>query len=177
MASPLPQVRKILFTTDLSQPTRHAFNYAVGIASQYGARLTILFVIEEAPQVKHEDLRDFLGKERWAEVRQSHEREIRQALIGKKRESAMIRQGLGEMLSAAQENLGKNRLPQEEILVAQGDVVECILEAVRDNQIDLVVMGYHARGRIEEAVLGSVSRSVLRKVDVPVLLVKLPAGE
>jgi nucleotide-binding universal stress UspA family protein len=37
-------------------------------------------------------------------------------------------------------------------------------------------MGYHARGRLEAAVSGSVSRSVLRKVHVPVLLVKLPEG-
>jgi len=26
----IPQIKKILFTTDLSQQTRHAFNYAVG---------------------------------------------------------------------------------------------------------------------------------------------------
>jgi nucleotide-binding universal stress UspA family protein len=35
-------------------------------------------------------------------------------------------------------------------------------------------MGYHAKGRLEAAVAGSVSRSVLRKTEVPVLLVKLP---
>jgi nucleotide-binding universal stress UspA family protein len=35
-------------------------------------------------------------------------------------------------------------------------------------------MGYHAKGRLEAALAGSVSRSVLRQVDVPVLLVKLP---
>jgi hypothetical protein len=33
-----------------------------------------------------------------------------------------------------------------------------------------------ARGRLEEAIAGSVSRSVLRRVNVPVLLVKLPDG-
>jgi nucleotide-binding universal stress UspA family protein len=35
-------------------------------------------------------------------------------------------------------------------------------------------MGYHARGRLEEAIVGSVSRSVLRRTRVPVLLVRLP---
>jgi nucleotide-binding universal stress UspA family protein len=39
--------------------------------------------------------------------------------------------------------------------------------------VDLVVMGYHPRGRIEEALTGSVTKSVLRKVEVPVLLVRL----
>jgi nucleotide-binding universal stress UspA family protein len=43
----IPQIKKILFTTDLSKQTRHAFNYAVGLANQYGATLTILYVMED----------------------------------------------------------------------------------------------------------------------------------
>ena len=35
-------------------------------------------------------------------------------------------------------------------------------------------MGYHPRGRLEEAIIGSVSRSVLRRTRIPVLLVRLP---
>jgi len=31
MDSTLPQIRNILFTTDLSKQTVHAFNYAVGL--------------------------------------------------------------------------------------------------------------------------------------------------
>jgi nucleotide-binding universal stress UspA family protein len=170
-----PQIKRILFTTDLSKETRQAFNYAVGLAFQYGAGLTILYVMEEVPQVHGEDFVDFLGKERWAEVRQSHEQEIRQLLIGKKREGSMIRSALEEMLSAAQDDMGPNRShASDQVVVTQGDVVDCILHEIQANEIDLLVMGYHARGRLEEAIAGSVSRSVLRKVQVPVLLVKLP---
>lgn len=176
MSATLPQIKKILFTTDLSKETHHAFSYAVGIANQYGAGLAILFVMDASPQIKSEDFRDFLGEERWAEVRQSHEQVIRQALIGKKRESVMIRDTLGEMLSAAEGKPGGESRPEDEIRVVEGDVVDCILNEVRTNKIDLVIMGYHARGRIEGAVMGSVSRRVLRKVDVPVLMVKLPEG-
>ena len=50
MSSTLPQIKKILFTTDLSPETRNAFNYAVGIANRYGARLTLLFVMEATPR-------------------------------------------------------------------------------------------------------------------------------
>lgn len=45
----LPQIKKILFTTDLSKQTSYAFNYAVGLAAQYGASLTMLFVMEDPP--------------------------------------------------------------------------------------------------------------------------------
>jgi nucleotide-binding universal stress UspA family protein len=176
MTSPIPQINKILFTTDLSKQAGHAFDYAVGLASQYGAGLTILFVMEDTPQVHAEDFKDFLGEKRWAEVRKSYEEEIRQQLIGKKREGAMIRQALEEMLASAQGHLGGQNRPSDEIVIASGDVVDCIVNEARSNQIDLIVMGYHAKGRLEAAVAGSVSRSVLRKADVPVLLVKLPEG-
>ena len=109
-------------------------------------------------------------------MRQSHEQEIRQALIGKKRESVMIREALGEMLSAAQEKLERKDPNDDEIMVVEGDVVDCILHEVRAKEFDLVVMGYHARGRMEEAIMGSVTRSVLRRIGVPVLLVRLEQG-
>lgn len=176
MEPAIPKIKKILFTTDLSKQTRHAFNYAVGLAIQYGASLTILFVMEDTPQVKSQDFEDFLGKKRWAEVRQSHEQEVRQLLIGKKREGDLIRQALGEMLAAAKDSLGRKSVPSDEIMVTQGDVVDCILQEAQSQKVDLIVMGYHARGRLEEAVSGSVSRSVLRRINVPVLLVKLPDG-
>jgi nucleotide-binding universal stress UspA family protein len=176
MESTLPHIKKILFTTDLSKQTFQAMNYAVGLAIQYGAGLTILFVMEDTPQVHSQDFIDFLGKERWAEVRKSYEQEISRILIGKKREGAMIRQALGEALAAAQEGLEGKNLRSDQIVVTQGDVVDCIVKEIRENEIDLVVMGYHQRGRLEQAVSGSVSRSVLRKVHVPVLLVKLPEG-
>jgi len=170
-----PQIKNILFTTDLSKETIRAFSYAVGLAFRYHAGLTILFVMQDEPQVHSQDFEDFLGKERWEEIRESREQEIRNILIGKKREGNLIRQALEEMLSGAQRGLGTSR-PQasDRVVVTQGDIVKCILHEIQEHEIDLVVMGYHERGRIEDAIAGSVSRSVLRKVNVPVLLVKLP---
>jgi nucleotide-binding universal stress UspA family protein len=174
MASSIPQIKKILFTTDLSKQAGYAFDYAVGLSSQYGAGLTIFFVMEDNPQVHAQDFKDFLGEKRWAEIKKSLEGEARQILIGKKRESDMIRQKLEEMLAAAQGSLRGSNRPPDRIVLTHGDVVECIVNEARSNQIDLIVMGYHPKGRLEEAVAGSISRSVLRKTEVPVLLVKLP---
>jgi nucleotide-binding universal stress UspA family protein len=170
----IPQIKKILFTTDLSQQTRHAFNYAVGLASQYGAGLTILYVMEDVATAQSANLQAFIGNERWEELRQSHEQEVRQILIGKKREGNMIREALGELLTAARKDLREKNLRSDEIVVTQGDAAESILTEAASRRIDLIVMGYHARGRLEEAIMGSVSRSVLRRAQVPVLLVRLP---
>ncbi len=37
----VPEIKKILFATDLSKNARHAFNYAVSAAHSYGATITI----------------------------------------------------------------------------------------------------------------------------------------
>lgn len=47
-----------------------------------------------------------------------------------------------------------------------------IREYVANNDIDLVVMGSHGRSNLRRQLLGSVASTVLRTVDVPVLIVK-----
>jgi len=170
----IPQIKKILFTTDLSQQTRHAFNYAMGLASQYGASLTILYVMEDVSLPQSTQLQSFFGDKRWEELRKSHEQEARQVLIGKKREGVMIREALGELLTAAQKDLHEKNQRSDEIVVIQGETVDCIMAEAEGRQVDLIVMGYHPRGRLEEAIVGSVRNSVLRRAHVPVLLVRLP---
>ena len=60
-------------------------NYAVGLAIQYGAGLTILFVIENTPQVHSQDFIDFLEKNDGLKCAGPTSRNSR-ILIGKKRE-------------------------------------------------------------------------------------------
>ena len=170
----IPQIRKILFTTDLSKQTRYAFDYAISIASHYGASLTILYVMEDLSPTQSANLQGFIGDERWQDLRQSHEQEVRQILIGKKKEGRLIREALGEMFASTQKDFKTPGVVAEEIVVTQGDAVDCILQEVDARACDLIVMGYHSRGRLEEAIIGSVSRSVLRRSKVPVLLVRLP---
>lgn len=45
-------------------------------------------------------------------------------------------------------------------------------EYIAENEIDLVLMGSHGRSNLERQLLGSVASTVLRTVDVPVLVVK-----
>lgn len=170
----IPQIKKILFTTDLSRQTRHAFDYAVSLANLYGATLSILYVMEEVSPAQSANLQGFIGDERWEQLRQAHEQEARQILIGKKKEGAMIRMALAEMFSASQKDLKHSEVRADEIVVTQGEPAECILNEAASRRADLIVMGYHPRGRLEEAVTGSVSRSVVRRAKVPVLLVRLP---
>jgi len=47
-----------------------------------------------------------------------------------------------------------------------------VREYVEKNEIDLVIMGSHGRSNLKRQLLGSVASTVLRTVDIPVLVVK-----
>ena len=169
----VPKIKKILFTTDLSKETRQAFDYAISLAEQYGARITILYVMEEFSHASSAYLKSFVGNEKWQELQASHEQEARQILIGKQRESAIIKDALNEFYDEVQKVYCECNYVVEDIVVARGNVVEEILGEVHARKSDIIVMGHHVRGKIEEAVLGSTTRRILRRSRVPVMLVQL----
>lgn len=60
-------------------------------------------------------------------------------------------------------------------LVAADEIARGILQAAARSGADAVCMGTQGKGRLAEAVLGSVAQSVLRSARIPVMLVPLPA--
>jgi nucleotide-binding universal stress UspA family protein len=57
-------------------------------------------------------------------------------------------------------------------LCVEGSPAARIIEQARENGHDLIVMGSHGRGRLGDALLGSVSREVVHRSPVPVLIVR-----
>ena len=173
----IPQIKKILFTTDLSQESRYAYDYAVSAADRYGATITILHVMEEISPSTNIHLKSFIGEEGWQKLQENHEQEARQILIGKKKEGAMIREALHEFCKEAQKDHAQCEFMTDDIIVTRGNVVDEILAETQTRGCDLIVMGYHSRGKLEETVMGSTTRRVLRRSRIPVLLVRLPDDE
>jgi nucleotide-binding universal stress UspA family protein len=62
--------------------------------------------------------------------------------------------------------------------ILEGDPVERIIEAARAWDADLVVVGSRGHGAITSAVIGSVSRALIKRSPAPVMVVRLtaPAG-
>jgi nucleotide-binding universal stress UspA family protein len=173
----VPQISKILFTSDLSPNSRVAFDYAVSLANSYGAVITVLHVMEEVSNVSSAHIQTFLGQKKWQELQEAHEQEAKQILIGKRRENAMIKAALEEFCETAQKDHDECTFMTDETIVSRGNIVDEILGISRDRDCDLIVMGYHVRGKLKAAVLGSTTRRILRRSQIPVMLVPLPEAE
>jgi nucleotide-binding universal stress UspA family protein len=69
------------------------------------------------------------------------------------------------------EKLLKKEEIEVEIIIKQGTPADVILKEAEAKNTNLIVMGSHGRGVILEVILGSVSKNVIKKAKVPVLIV------
>jgi len=172
------EVNNILYATDLSENARYAFAYAVSLANLYGARITLLNVLPEVPDLLDKNVSGYISSEQWEKIKASHFQEARETLIGKRRDHAAIREVLDRFCKEKMmEPDGKPAFETDEILVKRGNPVEQILMSAQEKSSDLIVMGTHGTGTLAEAMLGSTARRVIRRSKIPVLVVRLPEND
>ncbi|MDR3272472.1 MAG: universal stress protein [Flavobacteriaceae bacterium] len=73
-------------------------------------------------------------------------------------------------LSKYEEKIKQENLDVE-IFIKQGIPSEVVLQTADEKDIDIIVMGSHGRGFFMEAILGSVSRGVIKGAKIPVLII------
>ena len=56
-------------------------------------------------------------------------------------------------------------------LVSEGDFAESIVKTAKEQHVDIIVLGSHSRRWLEEIVMGSVTKEVLRHSAVPLFIV------
>lgn len=147
----MPSFERILFATDFSESSEHAFGYALDLASQFGARLTIMHVINEPV-----DLRGFYVPHVSFE---NLEREIQE--------------GAEKMLAKfCATHLAD--FPRYETLIVTGIPYEEILKRAEQEKASLIVLGTQGRSGIDHLLFGSTAERVVRKAVCPVVTVRLP---
>jgi nucleotide-binding universal stress UspA family protein len=171
MDLPKVTVKKILYTTDLSENARYAFAYAVSLADLYKASITIIHVLPEVPELLDKGVIGYISQERWEEIKSQNVEEAREAIIGKRRDHLAIRDALHQFSEDAKEGRG---FVTDDIIVVRGNPVEEILKYSEETNCDLIVMGTHGQGTLADAMMGSTARRVLRRSPKPVLVVRLP---
>jgi nucleotide-binding universal stress UspA family protein len=142
-------IHRILVPTDFSEPASAALKWAATLAREFDARLYLLHVVPEpyaypwGTELSTLPMTDILA--------QSEE-----ASRGRLKELA------------ASTGLPADRVVTNAVI---GTPVDQVLALVKDQQIDLVVLGTHGRGLVGHLLLGSVAERVVRRSPVPVLTV------
>jgi len=167
----LPEIKHILYATDLSESARLALGHAASLANQYQADLTMIHVLPNWAELMSEeagfDIETHLN---------SHEvwRDINIAATASALEKARAR--IADMAAECRQDAPDCPVAKAEIKVVQGDAAACILEELKAGGYDLIVMGAHGQGPFMDMLLGSVANKIVRMSPVPVLTVRLPKG-
>lgn len=146
--STLPFLR-LLCPVDFSEPSRVALRFALSIAKESDARLTLLHVFEWPADD------DFLV-----------ERAIDVPEYRRQLEAKATRQ-LAELMSD-----DERRWCRTTTMIRYGKPYRRILETATNETSDLIVMGIHGRNPIDLMLLGSSTNQVVRRASCPVLTLK-----
>jgi nucleotide-binding universal stress UspA family protein len=163
----IPQIKKILYATDLSKNSVYAYRYAMNMAEKYNAEIVILHVIEPIPpQVKHY-VSIYVNETRWEEkIKTEQEMAIEQ-----------IKKRLQEFCKRESQDDPRCLLLVSRILVQPGHPIEEILKAAEEEACEIIIIGTHGKGFLKQTFLGSVARSVLDRSRKPVFIIPLPHEE
>ncbi|MCF8061319.1 MAG: universal stress protein [Deltaproteobacteria bacterium] len=143
-------VKKLLFPVDLSEVSPRIAPWVLDLANTFDAEVHLVFVAR-----RFEQFSTVYVSPRSIEA---FEQEISQG----------AERGLEEFVKAHFESKGFTRCVRRVVL---GDAAEEILDYIRAENIDLVVMGTHGRKGLERVLFGSVADHVVKMSTVPVLTV------
>ena len=156
----IPEIKKILFPTDLSKNSAYAFYYAVHLARRDEAKIVILHAVEPFPPmlISFEDFVYKVAKDRWDDAVKRFKERIQDISV-----KVDARMGISSVDFISS------------ILIRLGHPVEEILKVVDEEACDVIVLGSHSKGFLQQTFLGSVSSSVLLRSRKPVFVVPLPS--
>ena len=161
----MPQIKKILYATDLSKNSAYAFFYAVDMAKSHNASIVILHSIEPIRRIYDDG--GGVGIEGVMKKAKQQEKEM---------DIEEIKKRLQEFCRNTETQIGFPCVELvSKILVPLGHPVEEILKTADDEGCDAIVLGTHGKVFLEQTFLGSVAASVLERTRKPVFTIPLPS--
>lgn len=144
---PALKLKQILIPIDFSECSRKALDYALPLAREHEAALTLLYVVPPAYGAGE------YGGVNYAQL-----------------EASMRRDGEKALAKLAATELG-DELPSD-TLVRVGSPAREIIELARELPADLIVISTHGRTGLKHVFLGSVAEHVVQRAPCPVFVVR-----
>ena len=144
------QFRRILCPVDFSNSSLGALEYAISLAEETDARLTLLHVIDLPPELRENALVADLDVNR---IRASAEAEARRRL------RRLIPEPVRTCCTV-------------QTAVVEGGPYRQVLRQAEADGSDLIVIGVHGRGAVDLLLFGSTTHHVVRSAHCPVLIVR-----
>jgi universal stress protein A len=141
--------KRILVPIDFSDYSKHALNYAISVATTFASELFLVYVVE--PAVYPADLG--FGQVTLPNI----EQEL--AERGKSELEELVRTRVGATLRCT-------------TVVRIGKPFQEIIQAARQEKVDLIVIATHGHTGVEHLIFGGTTEKVVKKAPCPVMIVR-----
>ncbi|HTB32934.1 MAG TPA: universal stress protein [Bacteroidia bacterium] len=144
-------IKRILVPTDFTETSGYAIEKACTIASKFDAKLYIIHVLESSPYklVKSEE---------------------------NPKEKVVLQKNVMDRLEKMSKTITEEYHIEVNTLLGEARVVEVIEEAVKDNNIDIIIMGTSGASGIREFLIGSNAQRIVNHSVCPVISFRVPPG-
>jgi nucleotide-binding universal stress UspA family protein len=136
------KLNKVLFATDFSAPSNAALPYALAIAHEYGAKFYA-----------------------------AHVNSAESYLLATPESFPSLKDAGGDQILDAARVEKELRKRAHTVVGAVGDISDVLFRMLKDNDIDLLVLGTHGRSGLSKLLMGSVAEQIFRRASCPVLTV------
>ena len=148
----MEQIKHILVVSRMSQYCREAVGIGISLARKYGSKISVLHLVSNP--VSMEALNAPLPFP-----------------DGRHKTYASIQEEAREELDRILKKEISSGLPIQ-ILIKEGRPIDEIMQVVKDEGIDLIVLLAHEEGRLEHLLFGRDNDAVLRRMPCSILMVK-----
>lgn len=140
--------REILFPVDFSENSQRIIPYVLGVARKFEAKVHIIYVARDLSHLGVLYVPDPKIATMATEIQQGA--------------ATMMQEFTGEHMAGLE-----NKVTE----ILSGDPAEEIVSYVKENHIDMIIMGTHGRKGMDRVIFGSVAENVVRNSPVPVMTV------
>ena len=141
-------VQHVLVPIDFSSTADRALEYAIALAQQLQARLTLLHVLHLTPLAMGETATGMTAT--YLEAQETEAQQLLQASLDRVQHAGL----------------------QGDSLLVQGTPTQTIVDTAGEQGVDLIIMGTHGRTGLAHVFLGSVAEHVIRQAPCPVLVIR-----
>jgi nucleotide-binding universal stress UspA family protein len=144
----MDDIKRILVVSRSTKHCRKAVHYGISLAKQYNAKLYVMHVIH-----------DPFSLEGWNLPIPSLEQEYKKLVKTTREEiDRIIKSEIADGLEVTEQ-------------IREGKPTDEIIEAVKEEKIDLIILSAHEEGRLEHLLFGRTVEELTRKMPCSILLV------
>ena len=149
----MEDIKRILVVSRSTKHCRKAVHYGIALAKTYGADLYVVHIFHDPFSLKGWNLPIAIGT-----LQEEY-----------KKMQASARSALDEVIRSEQH---QGRPIKVEEIITEGKPTHEIVNFVKKEKIDLVIVRGHKEGNLEHFLFGNDNEKILRKMPCSVLLVK-----